>query len=91
MKIDREILLKNSWHDKFGNTLMFTDTGIPALGISIRENNLLLCLDTNECCEGMFEETDQTEEDILSILKTNGYLDMAEVFEIWVKEAVYSV
>ncbi|MCI1958226.1 MAG: hypothetical protein LKJ25_01205 [Clostridia bacterium] len=86
MKINKEILLKNSWHDKAKNTLIFSDTGIPALGISISKNHILLCLDTNECSEGMFEETDGTKEDILSILKGNGYFDMAEVFEAWLKK-----
>jgi len=81
MKLCRESLLKNTWHDSRNNILMFSDKPVLALGINIQEGQLLLCVDGSECCEGMFEQTDGTKDDILSILSSYGYTEMAEVFK----------
>ncbi len=81
MKIENEFLLKNSWHDIDGNVLVFSDTGINELGIHIKKSgNLLLCVDSRQCCNGMFEETNGTLKDITNILNSYGYTLLAEEF-----------
>ena len=80
--VDKEFLLKNSWHDENGNMLAFDSCGVPKLGIEIKkEGNLLMCVDSRECCEGMFEETDCTLEDIVYTLNSYGYTLLAQQFE----------
>ena len=82
MRIDNTFLLKNSWHDVNGNVLVFSDKGIPALEIEIKKpGNLLLCVDSRQCCEGMFEETEGTLEDIIYTLNSYGYTLLAEEFK----------
>lgn len=82
LKIEKTFLLKNSWHDINGDLLVFADSGIKDLGIEIQKpGNLLLCVDSRQCCDGMFEETDGTLEDIIHILNSCGYTLLAEEFK----------
>ena len=81
LKINRGFLLKNSWHDKLGFTLVFYDSGINQLSVKLKsKDNLLLCVDESDCSSGMFEETDGTLNDIISILNSYGYSSLAKEF-----------
>ena len=82
LKIDKDFLLKNSWKDINGDVLVFSDSGIKDLGVEIkRPGNYLLCVDSRQCCDGMFEETDGTLEDITYTLNSCGYTLLAEEFK----------
>ena len=42
----KKVLLSSSWKDNLGNTMVFTEKGVPSLGIvPQKEGCILLCID----------------------------------------------
>jgi len=66
----KEFLLNNSWHDKFGNTLMFAE----------REERFYMYIDGNECSEGVVEEIKPTLEEIKDVFDSYNYEELRKAF-----------
>ena len=78
----KKVLLSSSWKDNLGNTMVFTEKGVPSLGIvPQKEGCILLCIDGSCCCEDTYTEVCADKEEIISALKAMGYEKMADVFE----------
>lgn len=77
MKLDKEKLCQNVWKDSKGNILIFT--------WEETKETLLLCVDGNECSEGIVEETDCLPETVCEILQWYGYEELEQNFLNWVK------
>ncbi len=67
----KKFLLNNSWHDRFGNTLMFAE----------REGIFYMYIDGNECSEGIVEKIEPTFEEIEDVFKSYDYEELKKVFE----------
>ena len=77
----KKVLLSSSWKDNLGNTMVFTEKGVPSLGIvPQKEGCILLCIDGSCCCEDTYTEVCADKEEIISALKAMGYEKMADVF-----------
>ncbi|MBS4960578.1 MAG: hypothetical protein KHZ62_07170 [Clostridiales bacterium] len=72
-----------SWKDCFGNVMIITDHLPGEIQLT---KGIYLCIDGNDCSEGMIEQVVLEKEDILSALEDYGYLDMMQKFSKWWKE-----
>lgn len=66
----KESLLKQGWHDSFGNTLTFYEM----------KETLFLCIDGGDCSEGVEEEIDCNLESITQLLDWYGYEQLKFIF-----------
>lgn len=69
-------LCQGVWKDKAGNTLIFFQ----------EQKKLFLCVDGNDCTEGVEEEIDCCVSTIIEVLKWYGYQELASHFENWAIE-----
>ena len=66
----KESLLKQGWHDKYGNTLTFFET----------KEDLFLCIDGGDCSEGVEEKIECNLDCIVNLLDWYGYQELKSVF-----------